>query len=429
MSDSARDLLTRGIAAAKAGEEREARRYLEWMLMQADASEDQKVDAWFWLSEISRDPTEQRRLLEEILSRDPLDARARRKFAILSGQLDPAAVINPEAPPVQPDTDIEGSANRFICPTCGGRMIYAPDGVSLTCEYCESRRILNTRSSPIAEQDFILSMATVQAHWKPAASQFLRCEGCGASFLLPPERLTLTCPYCLSAHVIASSGNDNFVQPAAIIPFQVSAGQAADAIRAWLDTTLPEDARARVLGGSALYLPVWAFRIGGMISWRGYAAVNDRRQTLKMMNGQIDTGQQEVLVAASMRLPEESLAALDSYDMSGLLPYQDGYLSDWAAETYQVPVAKAALQARAQFFKAQSLSARDQLQHIQDCSLSSANLKIESFRLLLFPAWVSRYRFEEREYSLVINGQTGSVWGQRPSRGLAGFLDSLLGDD
>lgn len=429
MSDSARDLLTRGVAAAKAGEQREARRYLEWMLLQADASEDQKVDAWFWLSEISQDPTEQRRLLEEILSRDPLDARARRKFAILTGQLKPESIINPESVPAQSETDIESTANRFTCPTCGGRMIYAPDGVSLTCEYCESRRILNAQPSPIAEQDFILSMATVQAHWKPVASQFLHCEGCGASFLLPPERLSITCPYCLSAHVIASPENNEFVQPAAVIPFTVSAGQAADAIRAWLDSALPEDGRARVLGGSGLYLPVWAFRVGGTISWRGFAAVNDRRQPIKMMSGQIDTGQQEVLVTASTRLPEESLAALDSYDMNGLVPYQDAYLSDWVAETYQVPVVKAALQARAQFFKAQSLSARDQLQHIQDCTLSSADLKIESFRLLLFPAWISRYRFDEREYSLVINGQTGSAWGQRPSRGLGGFLDSLFGGD
>jgi Tfp pilus assembly protein PilF len=41
MSDGARDLLVRGIAAAKAGERDEARHYLEWALRQEPSSDEQ----------------------------------------------------------------------------------------------------------------------------------------------------------------------------------------------------------------------------------------------------------------------------------------------------------------------------------------------------------------------------------------------------
>lgn len=428
MSDSARDLLTRGIAAAKANEPVQARRYLEWMLSQMDASEEQRVEAWYWLSEVSSDPAEQREMLEEILARDPLDARARRKLAILNGQLKPEAVVNPERIPEQPGGEIESDARRFTCPTCGGRMIFAPDGVSLVCEYCESSQRLSLNPFAAAdEQDFILSMATVQGHWKPSAGRALRCEGCGASFVLPPERLTLTCPYCQSAHVVESDESGEYVLPSALIPFSIDAQEAAAAIRAWLDANLPGDGKARVLGGTGLYLPVWAFRIGGMITWRGFAPSNNRKTPLKMMKGEVDTGQEEVLVTASARLPQEGIAELDAYDMSGLVPYDERYLADWTAETYQVPVAKAALQARARYFKECSENAKGDLHGIQDLTLSSADLKIDSFRLLLLPAWLSRYRFEEREYLLVVNGQTGNVRGERPSRGLGKLLDDLLG--
>jgi hypothetical protein len=44
-----RDLLTRGIAAAKAGNREEARFYLEWVLI-TEATEEQRLQAWLWLS-------------------------------------------------------------------------------------------------------------------------------------------------------------------------------------------------------------------------------------------------------------------------------------------------------------------------------------------------------------------------------------------
>lgn len=430
MSDSARDLLVRGIACAKAGEAAQARRYLEWMLSQIDASEEQRLEAWYWLSEVSDVPSEQREFLEEILARDPLDARARRKLAILNGQLKASDLVNPEALPAQPGGEEQAGARRFTCPTCGARMIYAPDGVSLVCEHCDSSQRLNLDPfGTTREHDFILSMATVQGHWKPSANRALRCQGCGASFVLPPEQLTLTCPYCLSVHVIESDESGEYILPSGVIPLNVDAQQAAEAIRAWLDAALPEGASARVLGGTGLYLPVWAFRVGGMLTWRGFSATNDRKTPLRMVSGNVDTGQEEILVAASSRLPRLALEELNAYDMQGVLPYNERYLANLAAETYQVPVAKAALEARAVFFKEHARQARESLRDVQELSLSSANLKIESFRLLLFPAWISRYRYEEREYILLINGQTGNVRGERPSRGLGRLLDDLLGNE
>lgn len=59
MSDSVRDLLVRGIAAAKSNEKDQARLYLEWAL-RLDPSTEQTVDVNFWLSEISDDPEEKR---------------------------------------------------------------------------------------------------------------------------------------------------------------------------------------------------------------------------------------------------------------------------------------------------------------------------------------------------------------------------------
>src|SRR5829696_8880692 len=86
MSDGARDLLVRGIAAAKGGQPEEARFHLEWVL-RTDADLDQQTEAWYWLSTIATEPIEQREYLEHVLGMNPLHPEARRDLAILEGRI------------------------------------------------------------------------------------------------------------------------------------------------------------------------------------------------------------------------------------------------------------------------------------------------------------------------------------------------------
>ena len=57
MSDSARDLLVRGIAFAREGLKDEARYFLEFALRE-DPDWEQRAEAWLWLSKLSADRVE-----------------------------------------------------------------------------------------------------------------------------------------------------------------------------------------------------------------------------------------------------------------------------------------------------------------------------------------------------------------------------------
>ena len=105
---------------------------------------DQRIEILYWLSEATLEPAEKRRCLEEALAYNPGDMRCRRALALLDGKLKPEEIVNPDQV-VQPAAALDpqkAAARRFICPQCGGRMTFAPDGKSLTCEYCESRQSL-----------------------------------------------------------------------------------------------------------------------------------------------------------------------------------------------------------------------------------------------------------------------------------------------
>ena len=92
MSRSARDLLVRGIAAAKDKAADEARFYLEWVL-RIDADPQQQVQARLWLSRIEDVSQKKRKQLETALAIDPWNPEVRRELAILDGRLNPEEVI------------------------------------------------------------------------------------------------------------------------------------------------------------------------------------------------------------------------------------------------------------------------------------------------------------------------------------------------
>jgi DNA-directed RNA polymerase subunit RPC12/RpoP len=434
MSDSARDLLVRGIAAARAGEKQEARFFLEWVL-RTDADRDQQIDAWYYLSQISDDPAAKRECLENVLVLDPSHPEARRGFAILDGRLDPAAIIDPDRPDATPHPPPTPPlpAQRFVCHKCGGKLAFSPDGQQLTCTYCHTRMTLYQAvesGAVVREQDFAVALATAKGHAHPVASQSLTCHGCGVSFLMGPATLSLTCPYCGSAYVVQITESRTLVPPEGVIPFAVNQDQALAALQAWLRQQ-GQHKNAHTSRPNGLYLPAWTFDVGGEVQWRGLVA--ERRPggvTEAARTGGYPIFYDDLLVPATHTLPSGMTAELHNYQLPGLAPYDPGYLADWPAEVYQISVADASLVARRQAWEQAretvTMRVSVEIGYVQDLVVSSAAMMIESYKLILLPVWVAHYRHDDTDHTAMINGQTGCVHADSERGGLLGFLDRLF---
>src|SRR5512141_2144818 len=145
IDDYSRDLLRSGILELKAGNRDSARRFLDRALYMS-LDHDVKAEAWYWMSQLADDPANQRRALENCLTHELRHARARRALAILDGKLDPNEMDDPYAlHAARVQGAIGARAQRFMCPKCGGRMTFAPDGQSLVCDYCTHRKPLGER--------------------------------------------------------------------------------------------------------------------------------------------------------------------------------------------------------------------------------------------------------------------------------------------
>jgi hypothetical protein len=437
-SDYGRELLRSGIIDAKAGNKESARRFLDRAVYMSN-DHDVLAEAWFWMSEVMDDKAEKRKALENCLVHDLQHARARRSLAILDGKLKADVIINPDKLPLAPDGLRTANAERFMCPKCGGRMSFAPDGQTLLCEYCSRNQKFSVAQPGSAnEKDFIIAMATARGHGKPLDQQVFHCEGCGCEFILPPNQLSYTCVYCGSPHVVNWESEEQLLAPDGIIPHAFDQNHAVKTLIEWVQSNgIKPEKQVDLPRG--VYLPLWTFDLGGELDYVGEKVdendIQFGRQRPKMIRVKDSYPVQinDIPIPASRKLSAVFLKLIPTFELRGVKPYDPRYLANWPAEVYDIPMAEASLDARSQSLKRYKQDLPNLLLLTQLISTSSANMTVESFRLNLLPVWMTELPFGGREHLVLVNGQNGTVANDLPEKkekagGLLEFLSDLLVD-
>lgn len=435
----AKELLRSGIIEAKTGDRDAARRYLDRAIYMA-GSHEVLAEAWFWMSAALDDAAEKRKALENCLSHDLHHTRARRALAILDGKIKADELVNPDNLPAAPEGLRSADAERFMCPKCGGRMSFAPDGSSLVCDYCTRAHALGLGVKPEDEKDFIVAMATVKGHGRPLQEQAFHCNGCGAEFILPPEQISADCAYCDSPHVVRLENSKDLLAPDAVIPHAFSRKRAVQLLVEWVEGNgITPEKQVELPRG--LYLPLWTFDIGGTLDYTAEIVEYDeqafgsqREHKVRRVTEKYPVLVDDLPLPASRKLSAVFSKLIPTFDLKPLQPYDPRYLASWPAEIYDVPMADASLDARSQAFNKLKRDLPSLLRGINIVHTSSANMLVTSFKLNLLPVWMTEIPFGGREHLVLINGQSGIVASDLPEQdddeegGLFAFLSDLLGE-
>jgi hypothetical protein len=131
--------------------------------------------------------------------------------------------------------------------------------------------------------------------------------------------------------------------------------------------------------------------------------------------GHVDDFHDDVLVNASRSLPADILGATGRWNLQALVPYQPEFVSGFQAEAYQVgladgfPIAKRKIDA-----EVAELVRRDIGGDHQRISAVATRYGDITYKHVLLPVWISAYRYRDKVYRFLINGQTGEVSGESP---------------
>ncbi|MET8001429.1 hypothetical protein [Nonomuraea glycinis] len=317
------------------------------------------------------------------------------------------------------------------CGGCGASVRYAPGTAVLRCPYCGHEQPIAAPARQVREHSFDAFLAQPRAG-EVAAHRF-SCPGCGAR--TESDALSTNCQFCATA-LVADTSKGAQVAPEAVLPFALDRRAARDAMRGWTRTRWFAPNRLKKVSEAesmkSTYLPHWTFDAGTVSDYSGQRGEHYYVTETYTSNGQTKTRQvrrtrwysasgrvsrhfDDVLVAATGKLPRERLDALEPWALERAVPFEPGYLSGHHSLRYDTEPDSGLEQAKAKMAKVIEDDCKRHIggdtQRLHDVRTGYSGV---TFKLVLLPVWIGSYLYGGRPYQIMINGVGGEVQGDRP---------------
>jgi len=307
----------------------------------------------------------------------------------------------------------------------------------VSCPRCSRRA---RRGQPYCEQCGLELFAPGDAQ-PLAPRRATSCRQCGASVAFPEGERTVTCPFCDTPYVAEGELSPDRFLPEFVLPFGVTEAQARERFTAWLHAGrlfAPGDLRlkAKLESPRGVYIPFWSFSTRSHSRWSANIGEYwyETQTYTTMVNGKLVTRTRRVqhtewyplagefqqyhshyLVSGSKGLPQEIADALRPFPVAEMLRYQPQYLSGWLAEEYSVDREQAARVSEQVFADDERRAVGAFLPGDTHDDLELDTKFSETTEDLLYlPIWILAFRYRDRLFRFVINGATGTTWGETP---------------
>jgi hypothetical protein len=114
-------------------------------------------------------------------------------------------------------------------------------------------------------------------------------------------------------------------------------------------------------------------------------------------------------------LPKDKLRALEPWDLTHVVAYNDQYLTGFRSENYQVDLRSAYQEGKGRMQEVIADTVRRDIGGDRQ-TINSVNTLYNNptFKYILLPVWISAYKYKNKVYQFLINARTGEVQGQRP---------------
>ncbi len=324
----------------------------------------------------------------------------------------------------------------FKCPNCGANTRYDVSAGGVACEYCGYK--VEVKVSAVGRQaeelEFTLETWQQAEQGWGIARQELHCDSCGASISLAEGALSITCPFCASNQVNIRLAPGDMLRPRFLIPFHIQPEDVRSRAHEWLGKGWFHPAELRQSAAldrfNGIYLPFWTFDASITADWRAevgyerqeryYDSHSKSWKTRTRIDWRWESGRVVVevddhLLSGSSRLSRLILKRLYPFDLNALVPYRPDFLAGWQAQAYDVTLTQAWEQAKDEMREQAKTACYADIptSHVRNFSMT-ADFADEVWRYLLLPVYVAAYKFEDKVYQVMVNGQTGAVAGQKP---------------
>ncbi len=339
----------------------------------------------------------------------------------------------------EPDP-IEHKSHGYRCGNCNAEVTFDAAAQKLRCGHCGSVQDVpaaGPEGSHVQSYDLAAGIRAEQTGGMGRAAAAVRCQECGACVEYEAGTTTTACAFCGSSYVLPQEAAARAIRPESLVPFRIDRAASGRAFSGWLHGLWfrPSDLkhRARLQQIDGVYVPFWSYDCDVVSRWTAdagyyyyvtvtYRDSSGRRMTRRERrirwvpaSGARQDRYAGILVCASGGLPADLVSRIQSFDTRALVPYNPAYLSGWKAEEYVVDLQQGWGVASGRVAEEQHRRCAGDVPGDTQRRLSVNNAFLAvAWRHLLLPVWIAAYRYRNKVYRFLVNGQTGEVVGKAP---------------
>ena len=275
------------------------------------------------------------------------------------------------------------------------------------------------------------------------AAHFFRCENCGAEVRTEEDRRSYVCPFCDSTYVAEFAQDTSTRQPPEfVIGFSLTHDEALEKFRTWLaDNSIfrPGDLQMAKIAEKlkGVYLPFWSFSMLAESRWSSrigeywyrtetYTTTDSKGNTVTRtrrvretewyhLDGRHHHYYSGYLVSGSKGLPQDQAERIKPFQLPALKRYEPYFLAGWLSEEYSVERDMALAICQREFHNRE---AKNIAAFLPGDTYRGLNVETDfdhvNSDLCLLPVYMLSYRYREKVYRFLCNGQTGKVAGDKP---------------
>lgn len=252
-----------------------------------------------------------------------------------------------------------------------------------------------------------------------ASVMSFRCDNCGASMSYDASAKALRCPFC-GGQKLTSRSDARTLKPSGVVPFTVERKHVEQLLRQWLAKGFwkPGDASERSIISSVtqVYVPFWVFTATTETAWTADSSnvPAGARGNWRPVFGTRNGNYSNILVCASGILSVAEANEIAPFDLKDAVAPSQVDLLNVIVEEFRVT--KRDSRNRAVVIVEQLEANQSQASVSGSLRNLQVNVRIQNMTStpILLPIWIMVYRYGKENYRVLVNGQTGEVYGAAP---------------
>jgi predicted RNA-binding Zn-ribbon protein involved in translation (DUF1610 family) len=323
------------------------------------------------------------------------------------------------------------------CKNCGSALVFDPQAGCMKCPSCGYVEEWEAplEGDQVVENDLLTDMAA-NIEFEGEEHIEVKCPTCGANSTFPVNEVAGLCPFCKSP-IVASSKSKRSIRPSGMLPFIITSDAAQATFKQWIKSRwfLANAAKNSCLakGVDGVYRPTWTFDFDTTCHYTGergeYYYVTEtyrdskgnthsrrvRKTRWRYASGTVYRFFDDLQVYASNKISRNLQEEVGPWKLLDSVNYNEDIVRGFVEEIYDVTLA-AGLDEAHQKAKAllRDTVKRDIGGDEQRITTMNVIYNKSTYKQLLLPFWSSFYKFKNKSYTYLVNGQTGKGHGERP---------------